>query len=262
MSVIEAYAWLGVNPSATDDEIHRAWRALMLRWHPDRHPGNAHAAAVAAKINEAYQAVKLARVRMGSTTCYDTTWSPHPPPPPPPPPPPRPPPPPPPRPPPSTEDVQRNIKLPWETAFRGGTVSLDTDHGTVTITVPPGCPIGKTWRRKGKGKGSPPGDLIIKVAGYEGDVPWRIKGKDVYAKIRITFYQIYVRESVMVQSPWGKVHELSRDFTDTAPTRIKGEGVAANGKRGDFIIEWEVVYPPRGSLELASLLRYLQELRR
>lgn len=89
-------------------------------------------------------------------------------------------------------------------------------------------------------------------------MPYQIKGLDVYVKIRVTFFQIYVRETIKVRSPWGKVRQFCREFTDTEATRIKREGVAVNGKRGDFIIEWEVIYPPRGSLELASLLRYLQ----
>lgn len=33
---IHAYAVLGVSPGATDEEIHRAYRALALKYHPDK----------------------------------------------------------------------------------------------------------------------------------------------------------------------------------------------------------------------------------
>lgn len=153
------------------------------------------------------------------------------------------------------------VNLPWEMAFRGGELPIDTEHGRLIIKVAPGCPIGKVWRRSGKGSGTPPGNLTVTVAGYEGNVPWTIKGIDVHMSIRITFYQIYMRESVTVKSPWGKTHELVRDFGDSGETRIKGEGVATSYKRGDLVVTWDVLYPPRGSLELASLLRYLQGVR-
>jgi curved DNA-binding protein CbpA len=50
---LDYYAVLRLEPSATSDEIHRAYRALARRHHPDRNeaPG---AASAMATINEAY----------------------------------------------------------------------------------------------------------------------------------------------------------------------------------------------------------------
>ncbi len=48
------YAILGVAPSASEDEIRRAFRRLALRWHPDRNPGDAGAAERFKEISEAY----------------------------------------------------------------------------------------------------------------------------------------------------------------------------------------------------------------
>jgi curved DNA-binding protein CbpA len=49
----DCYALLQIQPSATSEEIHRAYRALAMRYHPDRNstPG---AASMMAAINEAY----------------------------------------------------------------------------------------------------------------------------------------------------------------------------------------------------------------
>ncbi|MBK8265239.1 MAG: hypothetical protein IPK80_28405 [Nannocystis sp.] len=125
------------------------------------------------------------------------------------------------------------------------------------IKVAPGCPVGKVWRRRGKGSGTP-WVLIVTVGGYVESVPWTIKGVDLHMGVRISFYQIYMREGVTVVSPWGNTFELFLDFGDPAEVRIKGEGVRSKHKQGDLVVTWEIIYPPRGSLELASLLRYLQ----
>lgn len=125
--------------------------------------------------------------------------------------------------------------------------------------MPPGCEIGHSWRIKGKGNpGKPPGDLTVKVVGYTGNVPWRIVGQDAHVKVRVTLYQSYVQETITVQSPSGQSIELCHELGKTEPTRIKRQGIKKGNTVGDLIVEWELTYPPRGSLELASLLRYLQ----
>ena len=54
-------ALLGVPPDATAAEVRAAWRKLMLRWHPDRHPGDPEAQRAAheraREINEAWAAL-------------------------------------------------------------------------------------------------------------------------------------------------------------------------------------------------------------
>jgi curved DNA-binding protein CbpA len=47
------YELLQIDPKASEDEIHRAYRSLALQYHPDRNP-SAEAAAMMTVINEAY----------------------------------------------------------------------------------------------------------------------------------------------------------------------------------------------------------------
>ncbi len=51
------YDMLGVNESATDDEIKKAYRKLAMQYHPDRNKWNKEAEEKFKKINEAYQVI-------------------------------------------------------------------------------------------------------------------------------------------------------------------------------------------------------------
>jgi DnaJ-class molecular chaperone len=49
------YNILGVEETATKDEIKKAYRKLSLQWHPDKNPGNSIAIEKFQKISEAYE---------------------------------------------------------------------------------------------------------------------------------------------------------------------------------------------------------------
>lgn len=49
------YNILGVNKSASEAEIKKAYKKLAMQWHPDRHQGDKKAEDKFKEINEAYQ---------------------------------------------------------------------------------------------------------------------------------------------------------------------------------------------------------------
>ena len=58
MSKEDYYETLGVNNSASDEEIKKAYRKKAMQYHPDRNKGDKEAEQHFKKVNEAYYVLK------------------------------------------------------------------------------------------------------------------------------------------------------------------------------------------------------------
>ena len=54
----DPYKVLGLSYGATDEEVTKAYRKLVKKYHPDLHPGDEEAARKMSEINEAYDQIK------------------------------------------------------------------------------------------------------------------------------------------------------------------------------------------------------------
>ena len=63
-TAVTYYDVLNLSPRATDEDVRRAYRALALRWHPDKNPQNRETATrYTAMLNTAYAHLRTAPQR-------------------------------------------------------------------------------------------------------------------------------------------------------------------------------------------------------
>ncbi|HZS11573.1 MAG TPA: DnaJ domain-containing protein [Nitrospirales bacterium] len=55
MASLDYYTALGITPDASDEDVKKAYRQLVFRYHPDRNPGDATAEVRIREINAAYE---------------------------------------------------------------------------------------------------------------------------------------------------------------------------------------------------------------
>ncbi len=58
MAKRDYYEVLGLQKGASDDEIKRAFRKMVMKYHPDRNPGDKEAEENFKEVNEAYDVLK------------------------------------------------------------------------------------------------------------------------------------------------------------------------------------------------------------
>src|SRR5512140_3757352 len=63
MDYKDYYQVLGVERSASADDVRKAYRKLAMQYHPDRNPGNKQAEDRFKEINEAYQVLSDSQKR-------------------------------------------------------------------------------------------------------------------------------------------------------------------------------------------------------
>lgn len=77
MSNINPYSILGIDKSASDAEVKKAYRKLALKFHPDRNPDDASAEARFKEISQAYEVLSDPQKRKNFDTYGDPEGMPH-----------------------------------------------------------------------------------------------------------------------------------------------------------------------------------------
>ncbi len=156
-------------------------------------------------------------------------------------------------------DIHHTIDVPFETAYDGGTVTIqiarDGDEETIDINIPRGVDTGAKLRLRGKGRrgrGGSVGDLILTVRLLPHPT-FRRDGLDVLTDVTLTIVEATLGAKVGVPLP-PDGHETAQitappGTPSGARLRIRARGfetdarAGAPGRRGDFFAVVRIVPP-------------------
>lgn len=135
-----------------------------------------------------------------------------------------------------------------------------TDGKTLDVTIPPGTEDGQTLRLKGQGLAGAgagaAGDAYIEVKVAPHPLFTR-KGSDVHIELPITLPEAVLGATITVPTIDGPVSlKVPRDSNTGSVLRLKGKGIVdrASGQRGDQYVRLKIVLPERADAELAEFM--------
>jgi molecular chaperone DnaJ len=134
----------------------------------------------------------------------------------------------------------------------------------VNITVPAGVDSGSKIRLKGQGgrgvRGGAPGDILI-TFNVKPDDEWSREGLDLIAHAPVNIAQATLGSKVSVET----LDEKTVSIKIPAGTpggkrfRVRGQGIAKDGKRGDLLVEVSVTVPEKLNEKQAQLMKEFAE---
>jgi DnaJ-class molecular chaperone len=267
------YEVLGVKRDASDEEIKKAWRKLAREFHPDRNPGDKQAEARFKEAQEAFD-VLSDKTKRGQYDQFGFTgpgsgsngapggfqWGgnfgegvdpaqfeeilrgfggmpgmggfgdafnqqraraggrgrraqPHPP-------------------------VTHDLRIPFETAVVGGTLSLNVDGHVIDVKIPAGVNEGQTMRVQGQGPGG--ADLLLKIL-IEPHPYFRREGNDLIITAPISVAEAVLGGKIDVPNIKGEklTITLQPGASSGSRRRLRGMGV----KGGDQFVELKIIAP-------------------
>jgi DnaJ-class molecular chaperone len=289
----DPYEVLGVSKSASQDEIHKAYRKLAKKLHPDLNPGNAKSADAFKDVASAHDLLgdpeKRARFDRGeidaagaerpqqryyreyadaggarryhSTAGYEDFGD-------------------------ASDlfadlfkrsrggarsakmrgqDVQYRLELDFLEAVRGGKRRITLPDGSaLDLTVPEGTADGHILRLKGKGGpgigGGPAGDALIELTVRPHPLFSR-QGDDIVIELPITLDEAVLGGKIEVPTVSGRVAlTIPKGSSSGQTLRLRGKGVKTRGgTHGDQLVRLKVVMPPEIDSELQEFMQRWRE---
>jgi len=159
------------------------------------------------------------------------------------------------------EDQRARIELDLLDAYQGTQRAIRLNavkrnpHGqpvpeerTLQVTIPAGVKAGQLIRLAGQGQpglgGGPAGDLFLEVH-FRDDPRYRIDGRDVTQRLRITPWEAALGASVEVAPPGGQAVAVTVP-AGSGPgrkLRLKGRGIPHAQTPGDLYLELDIALP-------------------
>jgi DnaJ-class molecular chaperone len=147
-------------------------------------------------------------------------------------------------------DVSYQVRVPFLEAVLGTKQRLQLADGkTLEVQLPPGTDTGQTLRLKGQGLpgrgGAPAGDAFVEIT-VEPHPVFSRDGNDVLVEVPITLYEAVLGATLNVPTIDGKVSvKVPAGANSGTQLRLRAKGVQAgkSGTRGDQYVRLVVVLP-------------------
>lgn len=162
-------------------------------------------------------------------------------------------------------DLSASTSLSLRQAVEGTTLKLRVEGRSMTVRVQAGVSDGQKLRLRGKGRpgvnGGPAGDLVVSIS-IEKHPVFHLEGQDLHMKLPVSFAEAALGASVTVPLLDGKKVKLKvpAGTSSGAYLRVRGRGVAKGRKKGDLIIEVQIVVPTEMSSEAKDAIKKFDEL--
>lgn len=288
------YKTLGVERTATADDIKKAYRKLARKYHPDKNPGDKGAESRFKEINEAYEVLsdseKRARYdqlgaayqQFGGASAGGFDWS---------------------dlgdsgvrvdfgeggfsdffasifggrgragqetyRQPIKGRDLEQPIEITLDEAYHGAERILSRNNKRRTIRIPAGARDGTRIRLAGEGEpgyaGGQPGDMYL-IVSVKPHPMYERRGDDLHTELKIDLYTAVLGGEVTVPTLGGEVKLRIQPGTQSGQlVRIKGRGMPilkAPDQRGDMYAKILIQVPTNLSGKELALFEQLHSLR-
>jgi len=156
-------------------------------------------------------------------------------------------------------DVNYSMEVKFADAARGASTTVTMPDGKqLRVKIPAGTRDGQRLRLKGQGQpgagDAPAGDAYVEIR-IKPDALFRAEGNDIHVTIGIAIDEAALGAKVPVPTVDGTVMVTVPKAANSGQTlRLKGKGLPSGETRGDQMVHLEVVMPDQVDDELAAFL--------
>jgi curved DNA-binding protein len=162
------------------------------------------------------------------------------------------------------QNIETTITVTFMTALKGGSEEVQTAEGTASVRIPAGMESGKKLRLKGKGQqglgGGPNGDLMITVT-VGGHPLYQRRGLDVEMDVDLSIVEAALGTKLSLPLPLGGTVDMKipAGVSSSQRLRVKGKGAKVSEEKvGDFYAVIHIVAPSELDDESKELLEELR----
>lgn len=167
------------------------------------------------------------------------------------------------------QDLNAELKLHLRDVFKAHKQTLNVNGKNIRITVPAGIENGQTIKITGHGgpglQGGPNGDLYI-TFGIINDTPFKRDGNDLYTSVNLDLYTALLGGEIMVNTFDGQVKlNVKPETQNGTKIKLKGKGFPIykkNDAYGNLYITYNIVTPTNLTSKEKDLFKELSDLRK